>query len=133
MGNSVCVLNGSKSFLQHRGGAACSQHLRARVGAPSSPSCLTNTTSHLLFIQVKEADQLSNGSVMIFNTSASPHLYEIQQLQALANYSIAVSCRNEIGWSAVSPWILASTTEGGNSCNTQWPALSTARDQTSLS
>lgn len=49
---------------------------------------------------------------MIFNTSASPHLYEIQQLQALANYSITVSCRNEIGWSAVSPWILASTTEG---------------------
>ncbi|XP_034350581.1 LOW QUALITY PROTEIN: tyrosine-protein kinase Mer [Arvicanthis niloticus] len=66
-------------------------------------------------IQVKEADQLSNGSVMIFNTSASPHLYEIQQLQALANYSIAVSCRNEIGWSVVSPWILASTTEGAPS------------------
>lgn len=81
---------------------------------PPRPLCLTNTTSNLLFIQVKEADQLSNGSVMIFNTSASPHLYEIQQLQALANYSIAVSCRNEIGWSAVSPWILASTTEGGN-------------------
>ncbi|EDL28217.1 c-mer proto-oncogene tyrosine kinase [Mus musculus] len=66
-------------------------------------------------IQVKEADRLSNGSVMVFNTSASPHLYEIQQLQALANYSIAVSCRNEIGWSAVSPWILASTTEGAPS------------------
>ncbi|MEJ1278731.1 tyrosine-protein kinase Mer isoform X1 [Cricetulus griseus] len=66
-------------------------------------------------IQVKEADLLSNGSVMTFNTSASTHLYEIQQLQALANYSIGVSCRNEIGWSAVSPWILASTTEGAPS------------------
>ncbi|XP_051039381.1 tyrosine-protein kinase Mer isoform X1 [Phodopus roborovskii] len=66
-------------------------------------------------IQVKEAGLLSNGSVMIFNTSASPHLYEIQQLQALANYSIGVSCGNEIGWSAVSPWILASTTEGAPS------------------
>ncbi|XP_029392687.1 tyrosine-protein kinase Mer isoform X1 [Mus pahari] len=66
-------------------------------------------------IQVKEADQLSNGSVTVFNTSASPHLYEIQQLQALANYSISVSCRNEIGWSASSPWILASTTEGAPS------------------
>ncbi|XP_026644260.1 tyrosine-protein kinase Mer [Microtus ochrogaster] len=66
-------------------------------------------------IQVKEADLLSNDSVMIFNTSASPHLYEIQQLQALANYSIGVSCRNEIGWSAVSSWILASTTEGAPS------------------
>ncbi|KAL1786206.1 tyrosine-protein kinase Mer isoform X1 [Sigmodon hispidus] len=66
-------------------------------------------------IQVKEADLLSNGSLMIFNTSASPHLYEIQQLQALANYSIGVSCQNEIGWSAVGPWILASTTEGAPS------------------
>ncbi|XP_008838574.1 tyrosine-protein kinase Mer [Nannospalax galili] len=66
-------------------------------------------------IQVKEVDQLSNGTVMIFNTSASPHLYQIQQLQALANYSIGVSCRNEIGWSTVSPWILASTTEGAPS------------------
>ncbi|KAK7806342.1 hypothetical protein U0070_020194 [Myodes glareolus] len=65
--------------------------------------------------KVKEADLLSNDSVMIFNTSASPHLYEIQQLQALANYSIGVSCRNEIGWSAVSSWILASTTEGAPS------------------
>ncbi|XP_012967845.1 tyrosine-protein kinase Mer isoform X4 [Mesocricetus auratus] len=66
-------------------------------------------------IQVKEADLLSNGSVMTFNTSASTHLYEIQQLQALANYIIGVSCRNEIGWSAVSAWIPASTTEGAPS------------------
>uniref|UniRef100_A0A8C0XK93 receptor protein-tyrosine kinase n=1 Tax=Castor canadensis TaxID=51338 RepID=A0A8C0XK93_CASCN len=66
-------------------------------------------------IQVKEVDPLSNGSVMVFNTSASPHLYQIEQLHALANYSIGVSCVNEIGWSAVSPWILASTTEGAPS------------------
>ncbi|WP_163280092.1 hypothetical protein [Klebsiella aerogenes] len=44
-----------------------------------------------------------------------PHLYQIKQLQAHANYSIGVSCMNEIGWSAVSPWILASTTEGAPS------------------
>lgn len=113
--------------------ATCGQHLRAQVWLPPPPLCLTNTSLHLLFIQVKEADRLSNGSVMVFNTSASPHLYEIQQLQALANYSIAVSCRNEIGWSAVSPWILASTTEGGNSCDTQWPVFPTTCDQTSLS
>ncbi|XP_036291916.1 tyrosine-protein kinase Mer [Pipistrellus kuhlii] len=62
-------------------------------------------------IQVKEVDPLSNGSIMNFNTSASPSLYQVRQLQALANYSISVSCRNEIGWSARSPWILASTTE----------------------
>ncbi|XP_045684645.1 tyrosine-protein kinase Mer [Phyllostomus hastatus] len=66
-------------------------------------------------IQVKEVDPLSNGSIMIFNTSASPPLYQIKQLRALANYSIGVSCRNEIGWSAWSPWILASTTEGAPS------------------
>ncbi|KAF6104765.1 MER proto-oncogene, tyrosine kinase [Phyllostomus discolor] len=66
-------------------------------------------------IQVKEVDPLSNGSIMIFNTSASPPLYQIEQLRALANYSIGVSCRNEIGWSAWSPWILASTTEGAPS------------------
>lgn len=58
---------------------------------------------------------MTRGSVMIFNTSASTHLYQIEQLQALANYSIGVTCMNEIGWSAVSSWILASTTEGGNS------------------
>ncbi|XP_006898998.1 PREDICTED: tyrosine-protein kinase Mer-like [Elephantulus edwardii] len=66
-------------------------------------------------VQVKEVDLLSNGSLMIFNTSASPHLYEIEQLQALTNYSIAVSCRNEVGWSAMSPWVLASTKEGAPS------------------
>ncbi|XP_036894495.1 tyrosine-protein kinase Mer isoform X2 [Sturnira hondurensis] len=66
-------------------------------------------------IQVKEVGPLSNGSIVIFNTSASPPLYQIEQLGALANYSISVSCRNEIGWSAWSPWILASTTEGAPS------------------
>ncbi|KAM6178284.1 tyrosine-protein kinase Mer [Rhynchocyon petersi] len=66
-------------------------------------------------VQVKEVDLLSNGSLMIFNTSASSHLYQIEQLQALANYSIGVSCMNEVGWSAVSPWIQASTTEGAPS------------------
>ncbi|XFG04806.1 PREDICTED: tyrosine-protein kinase Mer [Capra hircus] len=66
-------------------------------------------------IQVKEVEPLSHGSVRIFNTSGSAHLYQIEQLQALANYSIGVSCMNEVGWSAISPWILASTTEGAPS------------------
>ncbi|XP_040123470.1 tyrosine-protein kinase Mer isoform X3 [Oryx dammah] len=66
-------------------------------------------------IQVKEVEPLSHGSVRIFNTSGSAHLYQIEQLQPLANYSIGVSCMNEVGWSAVSPWILASTTEGAPS------------------
>ncbi|XP_015442943.2 tyrosine-protein kinase Mer [Pteropus alecto] len=66
-------------------------------------------------VQVAEADALSNGSVMIFNASASPPLYRVEQLRALANYSISVSCRNEVGWSAPSPWVQASTTEGAPS------------------
>ncbi|XP_008055287.1 tyrosine-protein kinase Mer [Carlito syrichta] len=101
---------------------------------PSPPTAVSihNSTAHSILISwvpgfdgyspfrncsvlVKEVDPLSNDSVMIFNTSASPHLYQIEQLQALANYSIGVSCLNEIGWSAVSPWILASTTEGAPS------------------
>ncbi|XP_015981599.2 tyrosine-protein kinase Mer isoform X2 [Rousettus aegyptiacus] len=66
-------------------------------------------------VQVVEADPLSNGSVMIFSTSALPPLYQVEQLRALANYSISVSCRNEVGWSAPSPWVRASTTEGAPS------------------
>lgn len=31
----------------------------------------------------------------------------------MAEYNIRVSCGNEVGWSAFSPWITASTTEGG--------------------
>ncbi|XP_055099456.1 tyrosine-protein kinase Mer isoform X1 [Symphalangus syndactylus] len=102
------------------------------IPSPPTEVSIRNSTAHSILIswvpgfdgyspfrncsiQVKEADPLSNGSVMIFNTSASPHLYQIKQLQALANYSIGVSCMNEIGWSAVSPWILASTTEGAPS------------------
>ncbi|KAM5253547.1 tyrosine-protein kinase Mer [Hipposideros larvatus] len=66
-------------------------------------------------IQVQEADPLSNGSIITFNTSASPPVYQIEQLRALENYSIGVSCRNEVGWSVLSPWVLASTTEGAPS------------------
>ncbi|XP_055984786.1 tyrosine-protein kinase Mer [Sorex fumeus] len=66
-------------------------------------------------IQVTDTDPLSNGSVRIFNTSAWPHLYQVEQLQALANYTIDVSCMNDIGWSARSAGILASTTEGAPS------------------
>ncbi|XP_025723975.1 tyrosine-protein kinase Mer [Callorhinus ursinus] len=102
------------------------------IPSPPTEVSVYNSTAHSLLIswvpgfdgyspfrncsvQVKEVDPLSNGSVMIFNTSASPHLYQIEQLQALANYSIGVSCANEIGWSAMSPWILASTSEGAPS------------------
>ncbi|XP_006876512.1 PREDICTED: tyrosine-protein kinase Mer [Chrysochloris asiatica] len=108
-------------------------HINVKV-IPSPPTAVRvhNSTAHSILIswvpgfdgyspfrncsiQVEEVDLLSSGSLMIFNTSASPHLYQIEQLQALANYSIGVSCMNEVGWSAVSPWVLASTTEGAPS------------------
>nr|XP_017507863.2 tyrosine-protein kinase Mer isoform X2 [Manis javanica] len=108
-------------------------HINIKV-IPSPPTEVSvhNTTAHSILIswvpgfdgysplrncniQVKEVDLMTRGSVIIFNTSASTHLYQIEQLQALANYSIGVTCMNEIGWSAVSSWILASTTEGAPS------------------
>ncbi|XP_054678341.1 tyrosine-protein kinase Mer isoform X1 [Grus americana] len=63
-------------------------------------------------IQVEEAVPRSNVSLLLFETSVPPHVYRIQQLEPMAAYNIRVSCRNEVGWSAFSPWITASTTEG---------------------
>ncbi|XP_044866037.1 tyrosine-protein kinase Mer isoform X2 [Mauremys mutica] len=70
---------------------------------------------HSCRLQVTEAAPLNNGSFLIWNTSVPPHRYHVQQLQPLAEYSIRVSCRNEVGWSSFSPWTLASTTEGAPS------------------
>ncbi|XP_039180459.1 tyrosine-protein kinase Mer isoform X2 [Crotalus tigris] len=63
-------------------------------------------------ILVKEVDAPSN---MIFNTSVPPHQYLIQNLSAMKDYNISISCMNEIGWSSLSPWIMSSTTEGAPS------------------
>uniref|UniRef100_A0A8C4VJH2 Tyrosine-protein kinase Mer n=1 Tax=Gopherus evgoodei TaxID=1825980 RepID=A0A8C4VJH2_9SAUR len=70
---------------------------------------------HSCRLQVREAAPLNKGSFLIWNTSVPPHRYHVQQLQPLAEYSIRVSCRNEVGWSSFSPWTLASTTEGAPS------------------
>ncbi|KAM7172144.1 tyrosine-protein kinase Mer isoform 2-T2 [Macrochelys suwanniensis] len=70
---------------------------------------------HSCRLQVREAAPQSNSSFLIWDTSVPPHLYHIQQLQPMAEYSIRVSCGNEVGWSPFSPWILASTTEGAPS------------------
>uniref|UniRef100_A0A452HLB3 Tyrosine-protein kinase Mer n=1 Tax=Gopherus agassizii TaxID=38772 RepID=A0A452HLB3_9SAUR len=70
---------------------------------------------HSCRLQVREAAALNKGSFLIWNTSVPPHRYHVQQLQPLAEYSIRVSCRNEVGWSSFSPWTLASTTEGAPS------------------
>ncbi|XP_062979994.1 tyrosine-protein kinase Mer isoform X2 [Elgaria multicarinata webbii] len=66
-------------------------------------------------VEVKDVFAPSNVSAMIFNTSTPPHLYRIQNLFALKDYNIRVSCLNEVGWSGFSPWVMASTTEGAPS------------------
>uniref|UniRef100_A0A8B9J1P7 receptor protein-tyrosine kinase n=1 Tax=Amazona collaria TaxID=241587 RepID=A0A8B9J1P7_9PSIT len=63
-------------------------------------------------VKVEEAVPRSNVSLVLLTTSVPPHVYHIQQLQPMADYNISVSCRNEVGWSAFSPWITGSTTEG---------------------
>ncbi|XP_066034082.1 tyrosine-protein kinase Mer isoform X4 [Chamaea fasciata] len=63
-------------------------------------------------IQVKEVFPRGNISLQPFHTLVPPHVYHIQQLEPMEEYNIRVSCRNEVGWSAFSPWITASTTEG---------------------
>ncbi|NWI09117.1 MERTK kinase, partial [Crypturellus soui] len=63
-------------------------------------------------IQVREAAPQTNISLLFFNTSVPPHVYHIQHLWPMVVYNISVSCQNEVGWSAFSPWITASTTEG---------------------
>ncbi|NXP02273.1 MERTK kinase, partial [Thinocorus orbignyianus] len=100
-------------------------------GIPSAPASVhvLNRTGHSIVIswvpgfdafsalnscsvQVKEAVPRSNISLLLYNTSVPPHMYHVQQLGPMADYKIRVSCRNEVGWSAFSPWITASTTEG---------------------
>ncbi|NXF78831.1 MERTK kinase, partial [Sclerurus mexicanus] len=66
-------------------------------------------------VQVERAVPGSNVSLLLFNTSVPPHEYHIQQLEPMESYNVRVACRNEVGWSAFSPWISASTTEGAPS------------------
>lgn len=63
-------------------------------------------------VQVKEVVPRGNVSLQPFHTSVPPHVFHIQQLEPMEEYNIRVSCGNEVGWSAFSPWITASTTEG---------------------
>ncbi|XP_060610455.2 tyrosine-protein kinase Mer isoform X1 [Anolis sagrei] len=116
-------------------GVTTSTEARINIkGMPSPPVKVSvhNSTGHMILVswvpgsdgysplsscsvQVKEAVAGDNASVMFFNTSAPPHQYHIQNLKPLKNYSICVSCMNEVGWSGFSPWITASTTEGAPS------------------
>ncbi|XP_064915504.1 tyrosine-protein kinase Mer isoform X6 [Columba livia] len=99
-------------------------------GIPSAPTGLRvlNQTGHSIVIswvpgfdafsalnscrvQVKEAVPRSNASLLLFNTTVPPHLYRVPRLEPMLGYDLRVSCGNEVGWSAFSPWITASTTE----------------------
>ncbi|NWY05341.1 MERTK kinase, partial [Nothoprocta ornata] len=100
-------------------------------GIPSAPTSVhvLNRTAHSIAVswvpgfdafsafnncsvQVKEALPQTNVSLQFFNTSVPPHVYHIQHLWPMVLYNISVSCKNEVGWSAFSPSITASTTEG---------------------
>ncbi|XP_074803310.1 tyrosine-protein kinase Mer isoform X1 [Natator depressus] len=119
----------------NRKGLTASNEVKINIkGTPAAPTDVhvLNRTAHSLVVswvpgfdgysplhgcrlQVREAAPLSNGSFLTWNTSVPPHLYRVQQLQPMTEYSIRVSCGNEVGWSSFSPWILASTTEGAPS------------------
>ncbi|XP_065486527.1 tyrosine-protein kinase Mer isoform X1 [Caloenas nicobarica] len=100
-------------------------------GIPSAPTSLRvlNQTGHSIAIswvpgfdafsalnscrvQVKEAVPRSNASLLLFSTAVPPHLYRVPRLEPMVGYDMRVSCGNEVGWSAFSPWITTSTTEG---------------------
>ncbi|XP_061481510.1 tyrosine-protein kinase Mer isoform X2 [Rhineura floridana] len=118
-------------------GVATSTEARINIkGIPSPPLevHIQNRTAHTIAVswvpgfdgysplsccsvQVKDVTAPSNASVLVFNTSAPPHQYHIQNLGAVKDYDIRVSCMNEVGWSGFSSWITASTTEGAPSAS----------------
>ncbi|XP_068088389.1 tyrosine-protein kinase Mer isoform X2 [Hyperolius riggenbachi] len=66
-------------------------------------------------IQVAELAQGNNTTSVMYNTSVPPYKYLIEQLMPFTDYNISVSCRNEVGWSMPSLWIVVKTTEGAPS------------------
>ncbi|KAM4694221.1 tyrosine-protein kinase Mer [Discoglossus pictus] len=70
-------------------------------------------------IQIKQATQWNESFTMMYNTSVPPYEHQISHLKACTDYNISVSCMNEVGWSATSPWTLASTSEGAPSAAPQ--------------
>ncbi|XP_018428540.1 PREDICTED: tyrosine-protein kinase Mer [Nanorana parkeri] len=66
-------------------------------------------------IQVTELIQGNDTPTLLYNTSVPPYTHLINQLKSFTEYNISVSCRNEVGWSLSSPWIVAKTAEGAPS------------------
>ncbi|NWQ84174.1 MERTK kinase, partial [Columbina picui] len=93
-------------------------HLTARplglmppVGLGLCPRALSQGCCNLFCLCVKEAVPQNNASLLLFSTAVPPHLYHVPQLQPMVGYDVRVSCGNEVGWSAFSPWMTTSTTE----------------------
>ncbi|XP_018118373.1 tyrosine-protein kinase Mer isoform X2 [Xenopus laevis] len=70
-------------------------------------------------IQVKEDLHENASNTRYFNTSVPPYEYQIDRLKAYTKYYFSVSCKNEVGWSPPSLWIVNSTTEGAPSAAPQ--------------
>ncbi|NWI85065.1 MERTK kinase, partial [Pitta sordida] len=83
-------------------------------------------------VQVEGAVPRGNVSLLLFHTSVPPHVYHIQQLEPMESYNISVSCRNEVDWSALSPWISASTTEAAPTTPPQNVTVSFSESSNSL-
>ncbi|XP_067150772.1 tyrosine-protein kinase Mer isoform X2 [Apteryx mantelli] len=120
-----CEAHNSKGLTASNPGQV---NVKGKPSAPTSVHVL-NRTAHSIAIswvpgfdafsalnscsvQVREAVPRSNVSLLLFNTSVPPHVYHVQHLWPMTDYNISVSCKNEVDWSAFSPWITASTTEG---------------------
>ncbi|KAM9316778.1 tyrosine-protein kinase Mer [Gastrophryne carolinensis] len=69
----------------------------------------------LCTIQVTEIPQMTISTPLTYNASVPPYTHKIQQLEPITEYNISIACRNEVGWSLPSPWIVAKTTEGAPS------------------
>ncbi|XP_072265557.1 tyrosine-protein kinase Mer isoform X2 [Pyxicephalus adspersus] len=70
---------------------------------------------NLCNIQVTELIQSNSTSSRMYNTSVPPYTHVINPLKPFTEYNISVSCRNEVGWSLESPWIVVKTAEGAPS------------------
>uniref|UniRef100_A0A7D9NKI3 Tyrosine-protein kinase Mer n=1 Tax=Xenopus tropicalis TaxID=8364 RepID=A0A7D9NKI3_XENTR len=63
-------------------------------------------------IKMKEMLQSNASNTRYFNTPVPPYEYQIGGLKASSKYNFSISCKNEVGWSSSSLWIVNSTTEG---------------------
>ncbi|XP_077342240.1 tyrosine-protein kinase Mer isoform X3 [Lithobates pipiens] len=93
----------------------CSKELSNGISLSWVPGFDGYSPLSLCNIQVTELIQGNDTSSLIYNTSVPPYTHQINHLKSFTEYNISVSCRNEVGWSLPSPWIVAKTAEGAPS------------------